>query len=574
MSSLKASMKRKSPISEATTSNKEKVADSGINKYLNYPEQGLALFAQLIANTDDKTLAETKVSQTLAQIKYLIEQEFLALAKTDDNSLSASTYVQLQQLSQQLGELAAFPHLEKHYTIAVGGSFSAGKSRFLNSVLGCPSLLPTDTTPTTSIPTYISQGDVNSINALNFYRKKTAIDEEALKAICHAFNDKFSVTFSHLLQLISVERENFKYPNLVFLDTPGYSKADNVAVQNTVKTSINHNGNNLADNAEQYSDESIAREHLARADYLIWLVDQHNGTVPKHDIDFIQGLALSQPVLVVINKAERLAPSVKEEIIVAAKTSLERADIDYLDVIAYSAQKGEEYTPTKNVLSNFLTQISEGKSGSTVLWQLNTIFNSYMNNYKTKQHELSLTNGTLQELAFDESVSKDKRVHLNDIRQKTKDELDALTKQQQTATKIQQQLTKQIESLCAQVGVKTTIKPSVVALKNLHKKQSNNQGQANMNTQTYNFRALIQGDPTQLANIADLTTINGAIAKTTAVGVHVDINKSFDIIIMKQRIKEQLGQNIQLAKTFNVGQQVNVQFVDEKNANITIELSN
>jgi GTPase Era involved in 16S rRNA processing len=518
----------------------------------------------------------TFLSQTLAQIKHLIEQEFLALAKTDDNSLSATAYVQLQQLLQQLSELAAFPHLEKYYTIAVGGSFSAGKSRFLNSVLGCPSLLPTDTTPTTSIPTYISQGNINSISALNFYRKKTTIDEEALKAICHAFNDKFSVTFSHLLQLISVERESFKYPNLVFLDTPGYSKADNVVVQGTVQSAVKaneNNTNNPTNNAKQCSDENIAREHLTRADYLIWLVDQQNGTVPQHDIEFIKGLALNQPVLVVISKADKKTPSEIDKIIAAAKTSLDRADIVYLDVIAYSAKKSEEYSPTQKILTNLLTQISQGKSGSTVLWQLNTLFSNYINCYKTKHHELSLTNATLNELAFDEGISDENKTHFNDIKKKTKEELAALTRQQKLAEKIHLQLSEQIEFLCAQVGVKTTLKPSVVALKSLHKKQSDSKSKSN-NSQSYSFRALIDGDSSQLANVADLSTLNGVIVKIVPNGVKINIDVPFDIFILKPRIEEQLGKDIQLDKTFNVGQQVNVQFIDKKSATITIELNN
>ncbi|WP_219583916.1 hypothetical protein, partial [Vibrio parahaemolyticus] len=87
---------------------------------------------------------------------------------------------------------------------------------------GCPSLLPVDTTPTTSIPTFLFKGVSNSIDALNFFGKKTEIDEHAVKAICHAFNKKYRVTFSHILQMIAVEREVFHYGNLIFLDTPGY----------------------------------------------------------------------------------------------------------------------------------------------------------------------------------------------------------------------------------------------------------------------------------------------------------------------------------------------------------------
>ncbi len=190
------------------------------NHYLENPEIGLKLCAELISDCDKNN----PVTLNLNIIQQIIEQDFLLHTEADDNTVGTATYSQLQLLLKQLSEIACFPHLEKYYTVAVGGSFSAGKSRFLNSVLGCDSLLPTDTTPTTSIPTYISQGTKNGIQALNFYHKKTEIDEDALKAICHAFNKRFGVTFSHLLQLISVERQEFKYPNLIFLDTPGYSK--------------------------------------------------------------------------------------------------------------------------------------------------------------------------------------------------------------------------------------------------------------------------------------------------------------------------------------------------------------
>ncbi len=325
-------------------SNTEKTIDTtkkpairkGENPYLADAEKGLSLCAALISNAE--RVDESAKYQD--EIQHIIETDFLNHAQHDDNTTGAKTYADLLKWQEHLAEAICFPQLEQSYTVAVGGSFSAGKTRFLTSVLGCPSLLPTDTTPTTSIPTYLFQGTENSIDALNFYGKKTPIDEDALKAICHAFNVRYGVTFSHLLQLIAVQRENFTYPNLIFLDTPGYSKADNVS------------------DTRQNTDENIAREHLRSADYLIWLVDQQNGTVPKPDIDFIQSLDLRQPVLIVISKADKRPENLIREVIATAKADLARAEVDFLDVIAYSAQNNTEISDSGTVLTNFLNNIN------------------------------------------------------------------------------------------------------------------------------------------------------------------------------------------------------------------------
>ncbi|TOF43990.1 GTP-binding protein, partial [Vibrio parahaemolyticus] len=95
---------------------------------------------------------------------------------------------------------------------------------------------------------------------------------------------------------------------LIFLDTPGYSKSDN----------------------QQKIDENIARQHLRVADYLIWLVDSQNGTVPQQDIDFLQSLELDQPVLVVMSKADKKLESEVKSIIKVAKADLENAEISYV----------------------------------------------------------------------------------------------------------------------------------------------------------------------------------------------------------------------------------------------------
>ncbi|MFV8387612.1 dynamin family protein, partial [Vibrio parahaemolyticus] len=331
------------------------VSSGKSNRYLEDSDLGLELFASLVAKPEVRTPSD----QILEDIDKLINQKFLSHTEKSENTSGASAYVRLLEWFDLLKEAVSFPQLQQSHTVAVGGSFSAGKTRFLNTVLGCPSLLPVDTTPTTSIPTFLFKGVSNSIDALNFFGKKTEIDEHAVKAICHAFNKKYRVTFSHILQMIAVEREVFHYGNLIFLDTPGYSKSDN----------------------QKKIDENIARTHLRAADYLIWLVDSQSGTVPQQDINFLQGLELEQPVLVVMSKTDKKLESEVKSIIEVAKVDLEHAEISFVDVIGYSSVENMEISAHGDRLKEFLAQVNQGSDGSTLKWQLSKIFEEYHREY-------------------------------------------------------------------------------------------------------------------------------------------------------------------------------------------------
>ena len=333
------------PVAEPTASVSH---EPGGNPYLNNPLAGLQLCARLISKNNHREPWQDHLDR--------INHDLLKLVEDNAQVAGAGFYNRMQQLEDRLTEIASFPLLERCYTVAVGGAFSAGKSRFLNSVLGCPSLLPTDTTPTTSIPTFISQGSDDRITALNRYGKKTDIDEDAIAAICHAFNDRFGVTFSHLLQLISIERQSLNYASLAFLDTPGYSKADN----------ISHRSDN--------TDENIARQQLRTADYLIWLVDIQNGTIPKQDLEFIASLESHQPVLFIFSKVDKKPAAQVREVIASARKDLELAGLAYYDVIGYSAQTGEEVSDSGSLLTSWLMDINSKEKKTSIMWELKCLF--------------------------------------------------------------------------------------------------------------------------------------------------------------------------------------------------------
>ncbi|ELA8084991.1 dynamin family protein [Vibrio parahaemolyticus] len=508
------------------------------NRYLEDAELGLELCASLVAKPDLRTSSD----QILEDIDKLINQTFLSHTKRGENTSGASAYAQLIKWFDLLKEAVSFPQLQQSHTVAVGGSFSAGKTRFLNTVLGCPSLLPVDTTPTTSIPTFLFKGVSNRIDALNFYGKKTEINEDAIKAICHAFNKKYQVTFSHILQMIAVERESFNYANLIFLDTPGYSKSDN----------------------QQKIDENIARQHLRVADYLIWLVDSQNGTVPQQDIDFLQSLELDQPVLVVMSKADKKLESEVKSIIKVAKADLENAEISYVDVIGYSAVEDSEISEHGGRLKEFLTQVNRGSDGSTLKWQLSKIFDEYHREYLATQQTLKLTVGTLNELIFDEKLTGDKKRHLTDFHKKVKAQLDTLQRHKRDSEKIHAQIEDLLKDVCESKKIKLSDIPSLVQLNAMRKKSDSAQ------SATFKFDALLQGDQSALSHLANLDSLEGQVTKISALGLSIKLDKApnLEIMIMKNVITK-TAPSLKFDQ-FYVSQEVKVQIISNKKASVSV----
>ncbi|EJG0935847.1 dynamin family protein [Vibrio parahaemolyticus] len=514
------------------------VSSGKSNLYLEDADLGLELFASLVAKPDLRTPSD----QILEDIDKLINQTFLSHTEQGENTSGASAYARLLEWFDLLKEAVSFPQLQQSHTVAVGGSFSAGKTRFLNTVLGCPSLLPVDTTPTTSIPTFLFKGASNRIDALNFFGKKTEIDEQAIKAICHAFNKKYRVTFSHILQMIAVERETFNYGNLIFLDTPGYSKSDN----------------------QQKIDENIARNHLKAADYLIWLVDSQSGTVPQQDIDFLQSLELDQPVLVVMSKTDKKLESEVQSIIEVAKVDLEHAEISFIDVIGYSAVENMEISEHVDRLKEFLAQVNQGSDGSTLKWQLSKIFEEYHREYLATQQTLKLTVGTLNELIFDEKLVGEKKKHLADFHRKVKSQLDMLHHQKRDSEKIYDHIKDLLIEVCRLKEIALASSPSVMQLNSMRKKTDRIQ------RDIVTFDALLQGDLKVLSGMANLDSLQGRVVKTSPIGVSVQLDDAPEIeIIVLMVVIAKTAPAIK-SEQFYISQEVQVQIISDKKASVSV----
>lgn len=253
------------------------------------------LLKKLISTPE--TLSEDE--ESFRKLEKLIRSDFLKLCSGIGIPGECALYNELLLTLSDLHELIEFPYLANKNILAVGGGFSAGKSRFLNSIVGEDLLLPEGIQPTTAIPTYLISGKGEEISALNTFNRTQPLDRAMLRSIAHAFNEgkkakSGTISFYHILKLIQVKIGKFKWENIALLDTPGYSKPHTDTGDGDQKGSDAGN-----------TDAEKAREHLSLADHLIWVVSAPDGTMQQPDIDFLKDqVKWERPLYILINKAD------------------------------------------------------------------------------------------------------------------------------------------------------------------------------------------------------------------------------------------------------------------------------
>ena len=270
----------------------EKAAESVSNPYLSHPSRGLELVARLISQpSPDRNQADHQ--NLLALLHQLVNGRFADIIGKNSLPCRIEAIQALRDLEESLANLTVLPDLANKIIVGIGGSFSAGKSRLINTLLGCD-LLPEALEPTTAIPSFITRGR-EEIVAVNNFNSRISLSRQALQAITHAFQRHHRLTFTehfgfaHLIKLLLLQHESFAWANLAFLDTPGYSKADG-------KTAIQQ-------------DRNIALNQLSQSDHVVWLINAKNGTLRSDDIDFLRRLDHPRPIFFVMTQADLIAGS-------------------------------------------------------------------------------------------------------------------------------------------------------------------------------------------------------------------------------------------------------------------------
>jgi len=499
------------------------------NIYLSDAQKGLALCSNIIS------LGEVSFKEALIEIDAVLDA-FMQLSQNDTNKMGVKVYKELQALKEDIINIVSFPQLENNYTVAVGGSFSSGKSTFLNRVLGLEDVLPTDTNPTTSISSYITKGDKESFVALNNFNNIIELDKEAIQAISHAFYKKYNVSFSHILKLISIEQPKLKYDNLVFLDTPGYSKSDDI-------------------------DENVAREHLRTTDFLIWLVDSQT-SIPSSDIHFIKSLELEHPILVVLNKADKRTPKDIEALVQKTQESLEEHSIAFYDVVGYSSSEGIESSTSQNVIESYLTTIASSTRGTKILKQIEDIFKLYTDYYDSQLVEYRATRGVLNEMIMKEAVLGTYADTIQTLSSKRIKQIKHIEEAKKSIDTQRTKLLEVVESLLQQYSITNiTYKKQHLFDKTLY----NGKKAHSKTRKSFRFNGSIQlKDEKELLKYKDLDAIEGIIYKVSSIGVFIKIaGLSGDIMVSKSNILKE-DSIVNIKEVFKVDEKVLVQILKHK----------
>ena len=349
----------------------------GNNPYLTDKEKGFNLITSLLPHRH----LWNEQEKAAHELNHLLNNDLKNLLIFLHDNYITDLSNQLPKIGSQLIEYKKVHMLMDKSIIGIGGAFSSGKSAFINSLLekGNDILLPENQTPTTSISTYVLNG-TDEIYACKKDGSVLSIDISAMKAMTHEFYEEYHIGFSRFIQNLAITTSRFPHnlaSRIAFLDTPGYAKSDE-------------------DTRESLTDESTARNHLKAADFVIWLVSAENGTIKTNDIDFLRSLKLSNPVLLIFNKADKFLEQDCKNIITLAKENLKNNNINVFGITAYSSYARQEFFGA-NYIQKFLKMVAEETNNKqniddtliNILNKIEKTFNTEIDKVFEEQKELS-----------------------------------------------------------------------------------------------------------------------------------------------------------------------------------------
>ncbi|WQR69380.1 dynamin family protein [Helicobacter pylori] len=257
----------------------------------------------------------------LEEYQQILDNEFLEFASGVDSLKEKEiALLTLQEIKKELQLVASYPSLFQKTIVAVGGGFSAGKSTFLNNLLGLKLKLPEDMNPTTAIPTYCIKG---KREVLMGFSQNGGMVELPHLAFNHQFLKSLGFNLKEIMPFILLSAPSAPFEFLCFIDTPGF---------------------NPSNQGYTGGDKEASKESLKHAKHILWLISCESGGIGSDDLEFLQELyEEGKQVFIVLSRADRRAKSQLEEVAKQIKETLENNGIEFLGICAYSATRYQEY---------------------------------------------------------------------------------------------------------------------------------------------------------------------------------------------------------------------------------------
>ena len=230
------------------------------------------------------------------------------------------------------------PWLKHKKIIAVAGRFSAGKSSFLNAVIGDLNL-PVSNEASTAIPTYITffddlhqenwdNSDYMLVNSSTDGHKKMPI--ERLEYFKKDTLKDFPIPISQIIRHFVISKWDNILMNKVIIDTPGIDPADKKGFD---------------------FDDQITKNSIELADIIFWLMDVNDGDLGAQSLEYIKkNIKPHQELIVIVNKTDTKPPSEIKEVKEKVIDTLNKNKIKYRSVITFSKKEKKHHDTIKNAL--------------------------------------------------------------------------------------------------------------------------------------------------------------------------------------------------------------------------------
>ncbi|GAA8342823.1 acyl carrier protein [Helicobacter pylori] len=334
-------------------------------------------------------------NEGLEEYQQILDNEFLEFASGVDSLKEKEiALLMLQEIKKELQLVASYPSLFQKTIVAVGGGFSAGKSTFLNNLLGLKLKLPEDMNPTTAIPTYCLKGKREVL--MGFSQNGGMVELPHLK-FNHQFLKSLGFNLKEIMPFMLLSAPSVPFEFLCFIDTPGY---------------------NPGNQGYTGGDKEASKESLKHAKHILWLISCERGGIESDDLEFLQELYEEEgkQVFIVLSRADRRTKSQLEEVAKQIRETLENNGIEFLGICAYSAtryleiKEFSEKSKVFNSLEKFLMKLNQrSEKQNEILGYLYEVHSMYeraikqdANRFKRYQKALHSVKLDLMQKGFDD----------------------------------------------------------------------------------------------------------------------------------------------------------------------------
>lgn len=303
----------------------------------------------------------------------LLKEDYIKYANENDAlAAEANALLKLQSVAKQLEILSYDEALLNKNIVAIAGSFSSGKSSFMNSFFTTRKIeLPIGTNQTTAISSYVMNG-TKSITGYSYKGGKVNISDEIFTLFSYDKVDEFNFNMKQIINHIVVRNEFVKeFNNLCFIDTPGFNAGQ-----------------------ETDTDYETATTAIATANSIIWCIDVGSGTIKGDECDILYDIFIKNEnigIYVVLNKADLKSDDENIQVMDLIENQMTIKGIPFEGISLYSSNSNYGYTfinqPEsfnyyKGVsLSEFLENynVENKQKEKNLLKQVDEVFEEYIN---------------------------------------------------------------------------------------------------------------------------------------------------------------------------------------------------